>query len=105
MFVNINEITMPVTVSSTPTAFAIPSQARDCIRVRVFNDCGGTLLLKGETSSSSTLVAPVSGTAYNGTAVPNGGVEMFNETTGITHISLYSASGTGLAHIQFTYGK
>ncbi len=104
MFVSSNDLTLPVTVSSTPTAIAIPSIAGQNFRMRVYNDCGGTLLFKLETSSTVTLAAPVSGTAQNATAMEDGTVEMFNESTSPTHISVYSATGTGLAYFQFTYG-
>ena len=30
MFVNLNDITLPITVSSTPTAYPIPSAALNC---------------------------------------------------------------------------
>ena len=104
MFVGTNELTLPLTVSSTPTAYVIPSQVGNNFRMRVFNDCGDTLLFKLETSSTVTLAAPASGTSQNATAMKDGTVEMFNESSNPSHISVYSASGTGFAYFQFTYG-
>lgn len=103
MFVNLNDITLPITVS--PTAYAIPSAALNCNRIRVNNACGADVVVKGEISSTTTLVAPVSGTAYAGSSISNGTTEMFDETTSWTHISVYSATGTGLVNLQFCYGK
>jgi len=101
MFVNINDITLPVTASSTPTAYAVPNGVT---RMRILNASGDVALIKGETSSSVTLVAPVAGTRYQGTAMANGAVEMWNVSSSMSHISIYSATGTGLVHIQFTTG-
>jgi hypothetical protein len=101
MFVNMNDVTLPVTPSATPTAYAVPNGAT---RVRVVNSSGGVLVFEGETSSTVTLVAPVAGTRFAGTAMADGTVEMFNVSSGISHISIYSASGTGLVYIQFTTG-
>ncbi len=105
MFVNLNDITLPITASSTPTAYAIPSTALNCVRIRVNNACGSDVVVKGEISSTTTLVAPVSGTAYAGSSISNGTTEMFNDTTAWTHISVYSATGTGLVNLQFCYGQ
>lgn len=102
MFVNLNETSLPVTSSSTPTAYAIPEGAN---RARIYNGAGGSIVVKGETSSTVTLVAPVAGTKFAGTAIPDSTSEMFDISTGITYISVYSAAGTGLVYIQFTYGE
>lgn len=102
MFVNVNEFSLPVTASSTPTAYALPDNAT---RVRVFNDSGATAVVKLETSSTATLTAPVAGTKFEGTAMPNQGVEMFDVSPEKTHITVYSASGTGTIYIQHTYGE
>lgn len=101
MFVNINDFTLPITVSSTPTAYAVPNGVT---RMRILNACGGIAIIEGETSSTSTLSAPVSGTLFQGTATPDGAVELFNVSSNMSHISVYSATGTGLVYIQFTTG-
>lgn len=101
MFVNINDQTLPIAASVTPTAYAIPNRTT---RLRVFNSTGGVLVLEGEISSTTTLSAPVSGTRFTGTAMADGTVEMFNVSSSMSHISIYSATGTGLAYIQFTTG-
>lgn len=102
MFVNVNEITLPITASATPTAYALPDNIE---RFRVFNDCGATLLVKTETSTSTTLAAPVAGTRFSGSAMANQGVEVFNVNPNVQAVSIYSATGTGLVYIQFTYGQ
>lgn len=103
MFVNLNEITLPVNASSTPTAYAVPNTYAP--RVRILNTCGSTVVVKPETSSTVTLTAPVAGTRFNGTAIADGAVEMFEIDEPITHISVYSATGTGLVYIQTCYGE
>jgi hypothetical protein len=101
MFVNINDFSLPITPSATPTAYAIPNGAT---RMRIVNTSGGVLVVEGEVSSTTTLVAPVAGTQFQGSAMADGTVEMFNVSSSMSHISVYSSSGTGLVYIQFTTG-
>jgi WD40 repeat protein len=101
MFVNMNDVTLPITPSATPTTYAVPNGTT---RIRVVNASGGVLVFEGEVSSASTLSAPAAGTRFIGTAMADGTVEMFNVSSNITHISIYSASGTGLVYVQFTTG-
>lgn len=105
MFVNLNQPTLPLTVSATPTAHAIPSSVQGTVRARILNASGGVLVVKPEISSTTTLTAPVSGTLANQTAMADQTVEMFDLSPNITHISVYSATGTGLAYIQFTLAE
>lgn len=102
MFVNVNEETLPVTASSTPTAYAVPNGT---IRLRVMNDAGDTVLIKMETSSSATLVAPVAGTKQKCAAIADQACEIFSTSEEKTYISVYSAAGTGTVYIQFTMGQ
>ena len=101
MLVNINDSSLNVTASSTPTAYALPEGT---YRVRVVNKSGDLLVLKGETSSSVTLVAPTIGTMYKGSTMVDSSVEVFDVSPGITHISIYS-TGSGTVGLQFTYGQ
>jgi len=101
MFVNINDRTLPITPSSTPTAYAVPNDAQ---RLRIVNTSGGVIVVKGETSSTSTLTAPVAGTQFQGTVMADGTVEMFNDSSNMSHISVYAATATGLIYIQYTTG-
>lgn len=100
MFVNVNDINLPVTASSTPTVYAIPNPT--CNKLRVHNAAGGVIVIKLETANSATLVAPVAGTKFNGSSMADGTVEMFDTNEETQYISVYSASGTGLVYIQST---
>ena len=102
MFVNINDISLNITASSTPTAYALPAQM---IRIRVCNKAGDSVVLKAETSSTVTLTAPVAGTKYQGSTIVDGSTEVFNINPNTTHISVYSASGTGTVTIQSHDGE
>lgn len=102
MFVNLNDMSVDITASSTPTAYAIPAPS---LRVRVLNKAGASVVVKAETSSTSTLTAPVAGTKYQGATIGDGSVEVFDINPNTTHISVYSASGTGTVTIQAHNGE
>ncbi len=102
MFVNINDTSLDITASSTPTAYALPAQM---VRIRVLNKAGDSVVLKLETSSTSTLTAPVVGTKYSGTTIADGSTEVFDVNPNTTHISVYSASGTGTVTVQSHGGE
>lgn len=103
MYQNINAPSLDVTASSTPTAYALPSGS--VTSWRIVNSAGSDVVLKAETSSTTTLTAPVSGTPYTGTRISTGAVELFNTNPNHTHISVYSASGTGTVSIQALAGE
>lgn len=102
MYQNINAPSLPITASSTPTAYALPAQG--VTSWRITNNTGDSVVIKAETSSTSTLTAPSAGTSYNGTEVLNGTVELFDTNPSHTHISVYSATGTGIVTIQALAG-
>lgn len=101
MFVNINDAMLPITVSSTPTAYLLPANASG---VRIVNDATATVFFKLETSSTSTLAAPVSGTPMNASAVLPSSVERFDVSPTTPYISVYCASSAGTVYIQSVYG-
>lgn len=103
MFVNVNDRSLDVTASATPTAYALPTL--EMPRVRIVNNAGGAIVIKLETSSTTTLTAPVIGTPYTGTKMADGTIEIFDLTIGVTHLSIYAASGVGTITIQPTYGE
>lgn len=102
MYVNLNDMSLDITASSTPTAYAIPA---NMIRVRIVNKAGATIVVKAETSSTVTLTAPVVGTKYSASPIADGSTEVFNVNPNTSHISVYSASGTGMVHIQSHDGE
>lgn len=102
MFVNINDMSLDVTASSTPTAYPIPATIT---RLRVVNNSGSSIVLKLETSSTSTLTAPVPGIKYSGTTMLHNQVEVFDVNPNTTHISVYSATGTGTVTLQSHGGE
>lgn len=97
MFVNLNDMSVDVAASSTPTAYKLPGP---CLRVRIVNDSGDNLILKAEESSVVTLVAPTTGVTYQGTHMINGAIEIFDINPKTTHVSIYSPTGTGTVSIQ-----